>query len=87
MMTHSGRLVMRDDPLYSEAKRLILASGTPSVSLLIRSFAIGYSHATRLVHAMEHDCLRPGELDRYTVSLQQDPAAPFLLQTVAPAVG
>lgn len=69
-----------DDPLYAHAQRLVLGAGTPSISLLIRSLGIGYSHATRLVQAMEGDVIVSGELERYTAFLQTPSASSFVLR-------
>lgn len=72
-----------EDPLYTFAERLILDSGAPSISLLIRSFGIGYSHSTRLIRAMENHVIMGGELDRYTAFLQQGSVTPFNLQRIS----
>ena len=85
MITAADPLAARDDPLYDGARRLVLGSGTPSVSLLIRSFGIGYAHAVRLVLAMESECLVPGELERYIAWLQQFPIEQFQLRTITTA--
>ena len=71
------------DPHYPAAERLVLDSKVPSISRLIRSFAIGYSHATRLVRAMEGHVIEVGELDRYTAFLQQSSEMPFDLRLIS----
>lgn len=49
----------RDDPLYAEARDLVLATKRPSMSMIQRHLCIAYSHATRLLEAMEGDILGP----------------------------
>ncbi len=68
------------DPHYPAAERLVLDAKVPSISLLIRSFAIGYSRATGLIRAMEGHVIGAGELDRYTAFLQQSSETPFDLR-------
>lgn len=76
-------LIRIEDPLYTFAERLILDYGVPSISLLIRSFGIGYWHSEKLIRAMENHVIIGGELDRYTVFLQHGSATPFNLQRIA----
>lgn len=71
-----------EDPLYIIAERLILDSGVPSISLLVRSFGIGYSHSSKLIRAMEDYVIVAGELDRYIAFLQQTSAMPFNLKRI-----
>lgn len=49
----------RDDPLYAEARDLVLATKRPSASMVQRHLCIAYSHAMRLLAAMEGDILGP----------------------------
>jgi S-DNA-T family DNA segregation ATPase FtsK/SpoIIIE len=44
-----------DDPLYSEAARLVVETGKASTSLLQRRLRIGYGRAARLLDIMEHE--------------------------------
>lgn len=44
---------MRNDPLYEEAKQVVIQSGKPSISRIQRCLRIGYNHAARLLEAME----------------------------------
>lgn len=71
------------DPLYPQAVCVILDAGRPSISLLIRTFAIGYSRAARLIQAMEGDVVAAGELDRYTSHLQESTGSTFELKRLA----
>ncbi len=43
------------DPLYSEAKNLVIDSGRASTSYLQRRFRVGYSRAARLMDMLEDD--------------------------------
>ena len=42
-----------DDPLYEEAKRVVVESGKASASLLQRRLKVGYARAARLIDIME----------------------------------
>jgi S-DNA-T family DNA segregation ATPase FtsK/SpoIIIE len=48
-----GGFVQWDDDLFPEAARVIVRSGTASVSMLQRHFKIGYARAGRLVDLLE----------------------------------
>ena len=41
------------DPLYREAVELVISNNRVSISLLQRTFRIGYSRTARLIEAME----------------------------------
>lgn len=71
------------DPIYSQAARVVLQAGRPSISLLIRTFAIPYSRATKLVLAMEGDVIADGELARYTTHLERATGRTFALRRLA----
>lgn len=45
------------DPLYHDAKRVVLEQGRPSISLVQRHLRIGYNRAARLIEQMEADGL------------------------------
>lgn len=47
------------DPIYKLARSLVLRAGRPSISLVQRNLRIAYSHAARLIDAMEGDILSP----------------------------
>lgn len=47
------------DPLYEDARTLVLRARRASISLVQRNLGIGYSHACRLLDAMEGDILSP----------------------------
>lgn len=51
-----------DDPLFEEAKRLVLASGKASTSFLQRRLRLGYSRAARIMDVLEEQgVISPGE--------------------------
>jgi len=51
-----------DDPLYEEAKRVVVESGKASASLLQRRLKVGYARAARLIDIMEEKgVVGPGE--------------------------
>ena len=52
-----------DDPLYAQARSLVLRHGRPSVSLVQRHLRIGYGRALRLLDAMQGDILAAGDGD------------------------
>lgn len=52
-----GRSAHSADPLYDIAKSLVLGAGQASISLIQRTLRIPYSHASRLLDAMEGDIL------------------------------
>lgn len=45
------------DPLYHDAKRIVIAERKPSISLVQRHLRIGYNRAARLIEQMEADGL------------------------------
>ncbi|MDY0046022.1 MAG: recombination-associated protein RdgC [Thauera propionica] len=45
------------DPLYYDAKRVVVEQGRPSISLVQRHLRIGYNRAARLIEQMEADGL------------------------------
>ncbi|AVR89047.1 recombination-associated protein RdgC [Thauera aromatica] len=45
------------DPLYHDAKRIVIEQGRPSISLVQRHLRIGYNRAARLIEQMETDGL------------------------------
>lgn len=47
--------VARQDPLFEEAKKLVIETRTPSIALVQRTFLIKYSRAASLLEAMEGD--------------------------------
>ena len=51
-----------DDPLYNDAKAVIIAAGKASASLLQRRLKVGYARAARLLDILEENgIIRPGE--------------------------
>lgn len=44
-----------DDPLYSEAKELIVGGGAISISFIQRTLEIGYNRAARMIETMEYE--------------------------------
>ncbi|MFH1462123.1 MAG: DNA translocase FtsK [bacterium] len=52
----------KDDPFYEEAKRVVVAAGKASASLLQRRLRIGYARAARLLDILEENqVVGPGE--------------------------
>jgi len=51
----SSRADSDDDPLYEEAKKIVIQAGKASSSLLQRRLRIGYSRAARLVDILEEN--------------------------------
>jgi len=45
----------KKDPLFEEAKQLVIETRTPSISLVQRTFLLGYGRAASLLEAMEGD--------------------------------
>ncbi|MCQ6963998.1 hypothetical protein GPA27_28950 [Aromatoleum toluolicum] len=43
------------DPLYPDAKRIVIEQRKPSISLIQRHLRIGYNRAARLIEQMESD--------------------------------
>jgi len=55
-------LEMGEDPLYEEAKRVVIEAGKASASLLQRKLRIGYARAARLIDILEErGVVGPGE--------------------------
>jgi len=53
---------MDDDPLYEEAKRVVVESGKASASLLQRRLKVGYARAARLLDILqERGMVGPGD--------------------------
>ena len=51
-----------DDPLYNEAKQIVLSAGKASTSYLQRRLKVGYSRAARLIDMLEeHGVIGPGD--------------------------
>jgi len=44
-----------DDPLYEDAKKLVIDSGKASASFIQRKFRIGYSRSARLLDQLEQN--------------------------------
>lgn len=53
----------RQDPLYPAARELVIASQRASLSMVQRHLRIPYSHASKLLEAMEGDCVGPIQPD------------------------
>lgn len=49
------KLKAQQDPLFEVVKQMVIATRTPSISLVQRSFRINYSRAASLLEAMEGD--------------------------------
>jgi S-DNA-T family DNA segregation ATPase FtsK/SpoIIIE len=52
-----GTLERNADPLYEFARTIVLHARRASISLVQRNLRVGYSHASRLLDAMEGDIL------------------------------
>ena len=51
-----------DDPLYNEAKQIVVSAGKASTSYLQRRLKVGYSRAARLIDMLEeHGVIGPGD--------------------------
>ncbi|GAI57399.1 unnamed protein product, partial [marine sediment metagenome] len=58
----AGVLYGEDDPLYEEAKRMVIEARKASASLLQRRLRVGYARAARLIDILEEKgVVGPGE--------------------------
>lgn len=63
------------DPLYAQARSIVLDRQRASISLLQRELRIGYNHAARLLEAMEGDVVTPMDKDGIRHMLGQEGGA------------
>ena len=61
--------LLESDPLYSQARHVVLSTGRVSISLVQRQLCIGYNRAARLIEQMEKERLvsKPGDRGERTV--------------------
>lgn len=52
---YTGAEAREKDPLYQDARRIVLGMQRPSISLIQRHLRIGYNRASRLLDAMDGD--------------------------------
>ena len=50
-MSHEAK----QDPLFDAVKQMVIETRTPSISLVQRTFRIGYSRAAKMLEALEGD--------------------------------
>lgn len=60
-MKSEQRETRENDPLYEQAKQIVVQSGVPSISRIQRHLRIGYNHAARLLEAMEGEVVTPAD--------------------------
>ena len=54
-MSHEAK----QDPLFEEVKKMVIETRRPSISLVQRTFLIGYSRAAKMLEALEGDVVTP----------------------------
>lgn len=54
-MSHEAK----QDPLFDAVKQMVIETRTPSISLVQRTFLIGYSRAAKMLEALEGDVVTP----------------------------
>lgn len=74
-MNEEQKRVREHDPLYAQARSIVLDRKRASISLIQRELRIGYNHAARLLEAMEGDVVTPMDKDGMRHMLGQEGGA------------